>query len=46
VADIRGSFTWACDLAGVHYTWPSEFDVSIARRADVAHLVSFIEPKN
>ncbi len=43
--DILALFCWTCDLLDVHYTRPSPFDVSIARRADVARLDAFIGPK-
>ena len=43
--DIRRIFTDACDRLGVHWTRPSERVISIARRADVAFLDTFIGPK-
>jgi hypothetical protein len=45
-SDIIELFCWAADLISIHYTRPSEFDVSIARRADVARLDAFIGPKS
>jgi hypothetical protein len=45
-ADILRLFTRACDLLGIRYTRPSSFDVSIARRADVARVDGFVGPKN
>jgi hypothetical protein len=45
-ADILGLFEWACTLLDVHFTRPSDIDVSIARRADVALLDSLIAPKS
>jgi len=43
--DIRRIFTGACDVLGVHWTQPSARVISIARRADVAYLDTFIGPK-
>lgn len=44
--DIRTIFTDACDRVGVHWTQPSARVISIARRADVAFLDTFIGPKS
>lgn len=44
--DIRGIFTGACDRLDVHWTQPSARVISIARRADVAFLDTFIGPKS
>jgi hypothetical protein len=44
--DIRTIFTDACDRLGVHWTRPSARVISIARRADVAFLDTFIGPKS
>jgi hypothetical protein len=44
--DIRRIFTDTCDLLGVHWTQPSARVISIARRADVAFLDTFIGPKS
>ncbi len=44
--DIRGIFTDACDALGVHWTQMNARNVSIARRADVAFLDTFIGPKS
>lgn len=43
--DIRTIFTDACDRLGVHWTRPSERVISVARRADVEFLDTFIGPK-
>ena len=43
--DILGLFTETCDLLDIHWTRPSERVISIARRADVAFLDTFIGPK-
>ena len=43
--DILGIFTDACDRLGVHWTRPSTRVISVARRADVAFLDTFIGPK-
>lgn len=43
--DILRIFTDACDRVGVHWTQPSARVISIARRADVAFLDTFIGPK-
>lgn len=44
--DIRDLFTDACDLLGVHWTQMNARNVSVARRADVAFLDTFIGPKS
>ena len=44
--DIRRIFTDTCDLLDVHWTQPSSRVISVARRADVAFLDSFIGPKS
>jgi hypothetical protein len=44
--DIRGIFTDALDRLGVHWTQPSARVISVARRADVAFLDTFIGPKS
>lgn len=36
--DILGIFCWVADLLGIHYTRASAWDISIARRRDVAFL--------
>ena len=43
--DIMRIFTDACDGLGVHWTRTNAMNVSIARRADVAFLDTFIGPK-
>ena len=43
--DIRRIFTDACDALSVHWTQANRFTISIARRADVAFLDTFIGPK-
>jgi hypothetical protein len=44
-ADILQLFMWACDLAGIHYTRANAKNVSIARRADVAHMDEIVGVK-
>jgi len=44
--DIRGIFTDACDLLGVHWTQMNARNISIARRGDVAFLDTFIGAKS
>lgn len=44
--DIRGIFTSACGLLGIHWTRPSARIISIARRDDVAFLDTFIGAKS
>lgn len=44
--DIRTIFTDTCDRLGVHWTQPTARVISIARRADVAFLDTFIGPKS
>jgi hypothetical protein len=44
--DILGLFELTCTLVRVHYTRPSDVDVSIARRPDVALLDTLIGPKS
>lgn len=44
-ADIRRIFTDTCDRLGVHWTQTNDLTISIARRADVAFLDTFIGPK-
>ena len=43
--DILELFCWTCQLLGVHFTKPTEFVVSIARRPDVERLDADIGPK-
>lgn len=43
--DILELFLWTCQLLGVHYTTPTKYAVSIARRPDVARLDVAIGPK-
>ena len=43
--DIRRIFTDTCDHLGVHWTRTNRWNISIARRADVAFLDTFIGPK-
>jgi hypothetical protein len=45
-ADILGIFTNTCDHLGVHWTRANAKNISIARRADVAFLDTFIGPKS
>jgi hypothetical protein len=45
-SDILGLFTSTCDLLGVHWTRNDERNVSVARRADVEFLDTFIGPKS
>jgi hypothetical protein len=45
-SDIRGIFTEACDRLGVHWTRTNAKNISIARRADVEFLDTFIGPKS
>jgi len=44
-ADILGIFTEALDQLDVHWTQTSARDISVARRADVAFLDTFVGPK-
>lgn len=44
--DIRGIFTAACDALGIHWTQMNARNVSIARRADVAFVDTFVGPKS
>jgi hypothetical protein len=44
-SDILGIFTDALEALGVHWTRTSPRDISVARRADVAFLDTFIGPK-
>lgn len=44
-SDILGIFTGALDALGVHWTRTSPRDISVARRADVGFLDTFIGPK-
>jgi hypothetical protein len=44
--DIRRICTDALDRLGVHWTQPSARVISVARRADVAFLDTFIGPKS
>ena len=44
--DIRAIFTDACDRLEVHWTQPSARVISVARRADVEFLDTFIGPKS
>lgn len=43
--DIMGIFTATCDRLGVHWTRTNAKSTSVARRADVAFLDTFIGPK-
>jgi hypothetical protein len=43
--DIRGIFTNACDLLGLHWTTASGRTIYVSRRADVAKMDQFIGPK-
>lgn len=45
VDDIRGLFTWACDLAGVQWRRMNARNVSSARRESVARMDEFVGPK-
>jgi hypothetical protein len=44
--DIRRIFTDTCDVLGVHWTQMNAKNISVARRADVAFLDTFIGPKS
>lgn len=44
--DIRGIFTGACDALRIHWTQMNARNVSIARRADVAFVDTFVGPKS
>lgn len=44
--DIRGIFTDACNALGIHWTQMNARNVSIARRADVAFVDTFVGPKS
>lgn len=44
-ADILAIFTDALDQLGVHWTRTTPRIVSVARRADVLHLDTFVGPK-
>ena len=43
--EIRAIFTGACDELGIHWTQNNRWNVSVARRPDVARLDEFIGPK-
>jgi hypothetical protein len=43
--DIRGLFTWTCDLLGIEWRQMNARNISIARRDSVARLDSFVGPK-
>jgi hypothetical protein len=43
--DIRGLFTWTCDLVGVEWKRMNHKTISVARRASVALLDEFVGPK-
>lgn len=43
--DIRGLFTWVCDLLGLHWT-VAPHTVYVSRKADVARMDEFIGPKS
>lgn len=43
--DIRRIFTDECDALGIHWTEANRVTISIARRADVALLDTFVGPK-
>jgi hypothetical protein len=43
--DIRGLFTWACDLLGVAWKPMNHKTISVARRDSVARLDEFVGPK-
>jgi len=44
-SDILATFTDALDLMGVHWTQTTPRVISVARRADVAFLDTFVGPK-
>jgi hypothetical protein len=44
-ADIRELFMWACRLIGVESRQNNAYNISVARRASVEILDSFIGPK-
>jgi hypothetical protein len=43
--DIRAMFCHVCDLVGVHWTQSGTRNIYVSRKADVAHLDTFIGPK-
>jgi hypothetical protein len=43
--DIRGLFTWACDLVGVAWRPMNHKTITVARRESVALLDEFVGPK-
>lgn len=43
--DIRAIFSGACDELGIRWTRNNRWNISVARRADVARLDGFIGPK-
>jgi hypothetical protein len=45
-SDIRGLFTWACDLAGIPWRPTTAWDISIAQRDSVRILDEFVGPKS
>jgi hypothetical protein len=44
--DIRGLFTWTCDLLGIEWRRMNARNVSVARRDSVARMDGFIGPKS
>jgi hypothetical protein len=44
-AEIRAIFGGACDELGIRWTQNNKYDLSVARRPDVARLDEFIGPK-
>jgi hypothetical protein len=44
--DIRGLFTWTCDLLGIEWRQMNARNISIARRDSVARLDTFIGAKH
>jgi hypothetical protein len=43
--EIRAIFSGACDELGIHWTQNNRYNLSVARRPDVARLDTFIGPK-
>ena len=43
--DIRGLFCWALDLVGVEWRVMNARNISVAKRASVALLDTFVGPK-
>ena len=44
-SDIISIYTEALDVLGVHWTQPRWYDISVARRPDVAFIDSFVGPR-